>query len=62
MLWQLKIGVKIYDLLCGGRNLGKSTWLSQGEVLQRVPGLERRGPQRRGALLRRLYERRAADD
>src|SRR5436190_1233826 len=21
-LWQLKIGVKIYDLLCGGRNLG----------------------------------------
>src|SRR5256886_2034664 len=23
-LWQLKIGVKIYDLLCGGRNLGKS--------------------------------------
>jgi glycerol-3-phosphate dehydrogenase len=27
ILWQLKIGVKIYDLLCGGRNLGKSTWL-----------------------------------
>jgi glycerol-3-phosphate dehydrogenase len=39
VLWQLKIGVKIYDLLCGGRNLGKSTWLSQSEVLQRVPGL-----------------------
>jgi glycerol-3-phosphate dehydrogenase len=39
VLWQLKIGVKIYDLLCGGRNLGKSTWLSQGEVLRRVPGL-----------------------
>jgi glycerol-3-phosphate dehydrogenase len=39
VLWQLKIGVKIYDLLCGGRNLGKSTWLSQGEMLQRVPGL-----------------------
>jgi glycerol-3-phosphate dehydrogenase len=39
VLWQLKIGVKIYDLLCGGRNLGKSTWLSQGDVLQRVPGL-----------------------
>jgi glycerol-3-phosphate dehydrogenase len=31
--------VKIYDLLCSGRNLGKSTWLSQSEVLQRVPGL-----------------------
>src|SRR5216117_2647933 len=27
-LWQLKIGVKIYDLLCGGRNLGKSSWLN----------------------------------
>ena len=39
VLWQLKIGVKLYDLLCGGRNLGKSTWLSHGEVLQRVPGL-----------------------
>ena len=39
VLWQLKIGVKIYDLLCGGRNLGKSTWLSQGKVLKMVPGL-----------------------
>jgi glycerol-3-phosphate dehydrogenase len=39
VLWQLKIGVKIYDLLCGGRNLGKSTWLSQAEVLKKVPGL-----------------------
>jgi glycerol-3-phosphate dehydrogenase len=43
VLWQLKIGVKIYDLLCGGRNLGKSTWLSQGDVLQRVPGLTATG-------------------
>jgi glycerol-3-phosphate dehydrogenase len=39
LLWQLKIGVKIYDLLCGGRNLGKSTWLSKAEVLQKVPSL-----------------------
>jgi len=39
VLWQLKIGVKIYDLLCGGRNLGKSTWHSQRDVLQMVPGL-----------------------
>ena len=45
VLWQLKIGVKIYDLLCGGRNLGKSTWLSQAEVLQRVPGLSGAGLQ-----------------
>ena len=40
VLWQLKIGVKLYDLLCGGRNLGKSTWLSPAEVLQAVPGLQ----------------------
>jgi glycerol-3-phosphate dehydrogenase len=39
VLWQLKVGVKIYDLLCSGRNLGRSTWLSQCEVLGRVPGL-----------------------
>lgn len=39
VLWQLKIGVKLYDLFCGGRNLGKSTWLSRSEVLQRVPDL-----------------------
>jgi glycerol-3-phosphate dehydrogenase len=39
VLWQLKIGVKIYDLLCRGRNLGDSTWLNRDEVLQRVPEL-----------------------
>jgi glycerol-3-phosphate dehydrogenase len=39
VLWQLKVGVKIYDLLCGGRNLGKSTWLSKADVLQKVPAL-----------------------
>jgi len=39
VLWQLKIGVKIYDLLCGGRNLGKSTWLSPATVTARVPVL-----------------------
>ena len=38
-LWQLKIGVKIYDLLCGGRNLGKSSWLTAQATLQTVPGL-----------------------
>lgn len=43
LLWQLKIGVKIYDLLCGGRNLGNSTWLSRAEVLARVPGLRQDG-------------------
>jgi glycerol-3-phosphate dehydrogenase len=39
VLWQLKIGVKLYDLLCGGRNLGQSAWLSRKEVLRCVPGL-----------------------
>jgi glycerol-3-phosphate dehydrogenase len=39
VLWQLKIGVKIYDLLCSGRNLGKSTWLSCDEVREKVPAL-----------------------
>ncbi len=43
VLWQLKIGVKIYDLLCGGRNLGKSTWLSKDAVLEVVPGLSATG-------------------
>lgn len=38
-LWQLKIGVKIYDLLCGGRNLGASTWLNKKQALQKVTGL-----------------------
>ena len=39
VLWQLKIGVKIYDLLCGGRNLGKSTWMSADETVKSVPAL-----------------------
>ncbi len=43
VLWQLKIGVKIYDLLCGGRNLGKSTWLHRDEVLKSVPSLTPEG-------------------
>jgi glycerol-3-phosphate dehydrogenase len=42
-LWQLKIGVKIYDLLCGGKNLGSSTWLNSAATLQRVPGLRAEG-------------------
>ena len=43
VLWQLKVGVKIYDLLCSGRNLGKSTWLSHAEVLRCLPGLSPNG-------------------
>ena len=40
VLWQLKIGVKIYDLLCGGRNFGKSEWLSREQTLGMVPVLQ----------------------
>lgn len=43
VLWQLKIGVKIYDLLCHGRNFGPSTWLDKAEVLDKVPGLNAAG-------------------
>ncbi|HZI32404.1 MAG TPA: glycerol-3-phosphate dehydrogenase/oxidase [Candidatus Binatia bacterium] len=38
-LWQLKIGVKIYDLLCNGRNLGRAAWLNRAEIFQKIPGL-----------------------
>jgi len=42
-LWELKIGVKIYDLLCSGRNLGKSSWLAKTETLKKIPGLRPEG-------------------
>src|ERR1051326_6794296 len=38
-LWQLKIGVKIYDLLCGGRNLGKSLWPKNETTPTKKPAL-----------------------
>jgi glycerol-3-phosphate dehydrogenase len=40
-LWQMRLGVKFYDLLCGGRNLGKSSSLSKEQCLQTVPHLRR---------------------
>ena len=36
-LWMLRMGVKVYDLLCGGRNLGPSSSLSAGELLVYLP-------------------------
>ncbi|HEV2455147.1 MAG TPA: FAD-dependent oxidoreductase, partial [Verrucomicrobiae bacterium] len=42
-LWKLKIGVKLYDLLCGGKNLGKSSWLSPDEAVKRARGLSADG-------------------
>lgn len=38
-LWKMRIGVKLYDLLCGGRNLGPSSSLSRSKVLDRFPGV-----------------------
>lgn len=38
--WQLGIGVKIYDLLCAGKNFGPSSTLSRDETLGLVPSLD----------------------
>ena len=41
--WQLALGVRVYDLLCGGRNLGKSAAHGPDGVLAKVPGLRADG-------------------
>src|SRR5207248_6795682 len=38
-LWQLRIGVKIYDLLCSGKNFGQSSSLDRHDMLSRTPRL-----------------------
>jgi glycerol-3-phosphate dehydrogenase len=38
-LWKMRIGVKIYDLLCGGRNLGKSSSFNTRAMQQYLPGI-----------------------
>ncbi|MDZ4853067.1 MAG: glycerol-3-phosphate dehydrogenase/oxidase [Pirellulaceae bacterium] len=38
-LWQLRIGVKLYDLLCSGRNFKPSRGLSQAETLKMLSSL-----------------------
>jgi glycerol-3-phosphate dehydrogenase len=42
-LWQLRIGVKIYDVLCGGRNLGRSASMRPEAVIEQLPGIHREG-------------------
>jgi glycerol-3-phosphate dehydrogenase len=37
--WQLGIGVKIYDLLCAGKNFGPSGTLSRADTLRLLPTL-----------------------
>ena len=42
-LWQMRIGVKVYDLLCSGRNLGKSSAMSKAQVAAVIPKLKADG-------------------
>ena len=42
-LWQLRLGVKLYDLLCSGNNFGRSEYLSPDKTLACVPGLASAG-------------------
>ena len=37
--WKLAVGVKLYDLLCGRRNLGSSCVLNPRQTLELLPGL-----------------------
>jgi glycerol-3-phosphate dehydrogenase len=37
--WKLAIGAKIYDLLCGMRNFGRSRVLSRDETIRLLPGV-----------------------
>ena len=37
--WKLAVGVKLYDLLCGRRNLGRSQSLSPAAVRKLLPGI-----------------------
>jgi glycerol-3-phosphate dehydrogenase len=40
--WKLAVGAKLYDLLCGMRNFGRSNVLSRSETLRLLPGLSDR--------------------
>ncbi|HVT29658.1 MAG TPA: glycerol-3-phosphate dehydrogenase/oxidase [Lacipirellulaceae bacterium] len=37
--WKLAIGAKVYDLLCGMRNFGRSSVLGREETVRRLPGV-----------------------
>ncbi len=41
--WKLKLGVKVYDLLCGRLLLGKSSSLDAEAMARALPGLETKG-------------------
>ncbi len=39
-MWQMRIGVKMYDLLCGGRNFEPSRGYTKEETMQKLPGID----------------------
>jgi glycerol-3-phosphate dehydrogenase len=39
--WKLSIGVRVYDLLCGERNLGPSSTLPVGQMVEKLPDINR---------------------
>lgn len=47
-LWKLRIGVKLYDFLCGGRNLGKSSAFDRNSLHAHMAHLD--GPRLTGAV------------
>lgn len=42
-LWQLRLGVKLYDLLCGGRNFQPSRGFTEAETRALLPALKTAG-------------------
>lgn len=42
-LWQLRCGVKLYDLLCNGRNFAPSRGFNRSETLHELPTLNPKG-------------------
>lgn len=42
-LWKLRVGVRVYDLLCSGRNLGRASTLDAATVVAKLPGIGREG-------------------
>jgi glycerol-3-phosphate dehydrogenase len=42
-LWQLRLGVKLYDLLCDGRNLGSSRSFDANGIRSHLPGVDPHG-------------------
>lgn len=39
--WKLSIGVRVYDLLCGQRNLGPSSTLAAAQMVEKLPEINR---------------------